>query len=396
MCKAPDLKRIIYILILTLLFFIDRSVLSHFDMRFWSAVPVLMFPLFLALTIMELLAPIGLRNPKFAMWAILISVILFEGLLRVRKVNQTYLERIGKMEYRSPYAPDKQNSLWQLYPPDDTMEYFRGDFTYRRTSNHIGTTETKTDPNDTSTHKILCLGDSFTEGIGTEADSAWPRALERNINMCTPVRYQIYNAGIAGSDPVYEYHLLRHKLWDTKWDAVIFCVNNTDIPECNIRGGMERFRGDSVQFNTPPFWEPLYATSYFVRFLILNVLHYDWTFRSSEQQMQATRDLSKVLHLAEQELSKKGCTMMVVVHPLSYDILGHGYMQEFDTLRLCIKDLHPLDLYPYLADSIHIDSSNYTKFYWKNDGHFNGTGYQIIGDKIARELSHRMNLSCGR
>ena len=334
-----------------------------------------------------------------AIWAVFIAVILLEGLLRVCKVNQTYTERIGKSEYRSPYAADKQNSFWQLYPPDDTLEFFRGDFNYKRITNHLGTTETQTDRDDTSTHKILCLGDSFTEGLGTVADSAWPHALERRLNMCAPVRYQIYNAGIAGSDPIYEYHLLRNKLWDTKWDAVIFCINNTDIPECNIRGGMERFTGDTVQFTKPPFWEPLYAASYFVRFLTLNVMHYGWTLKSAPEntkaQMKAVHDISETLRKAKLELGERGIIMMVVAQPLSFDIIKHAYSNsEFDSLVADMKDMQLLNLLPYLEDSIHMDGTNYTRYYWKNDGHFNGTGYQIIGDKIARELSHRMKICC--
>ena len=92
-------------------------------------------------------------------------------------------------------------------------------------------------------------------------DSTWPRELERALNLCSRDSYTVYNAGVAGCDPVYNYHFLRGKLWDVNWKAVIFCVNGTDVSEVMIRGGMERFKPDSkVEYTRPLVWEPLYGS----------------------------------------------------------------------------------------------------------------------------------------
>ena len=393
-------------LLIGLLFYLDHHILFQYNTHFYAAVLVYLLPFLILFTLLLLARYTLMSSDMFNKCMLMlvscfVTIILVEGILRLINLNPTYMERIGRSEYQSPYWADKKNSFWHLYPPDDSIHFFWGEFNYRRTTNHMGCTERIVNLQDTSIHKILSLGDSFTEGIGTAADSAWPRVLERYMNVCAKDSYLVYNAGIGGSDPVYEYHLLRNKFWDVKWDAVVFCINNTDIGDCNLRGGMERFKNDTVEFTKPPLWEPIYAVSHLVRFVVLNIMHYDWTLRTKSENekvnAKSVREIAYVLKRAEQELSERGIKMLVVAHPMTYDMIEPHYLQkDFDSVLVHISVLKPLDLRPYLRDSQGYNVSNYTNIYWKNDGHFKGIGYQIIGKKIGQELVSKLHMECNK
>ena len=400
-------KRFFSIMLMCLLAYIDYYLLSHFNTHLYAFILVLLLPFPIIIALLRLVArytqisSVGLNRLILVFSSFCVSIVLVEVILRLMNLNPTYLERIGRSEYQSPYWADKKTSFWNLYQPDDSLNFFRGEFHYHRKINHLGLAEREAYLRDTSIHKILSLGDSFTEGIGTEADSAWPRVVEHYMNSCARDSYLVYNAGIAGSEPVYEYHLLRNKFWDVKWDAVIFLINTTDIGECSIRGGMERFKNDTVEFTKPPLWEPIYAVSHLVRFVVLNIMHYDWTLRTKSENEKAkaksVREIAYVLKRAEQELRERGIKMLVVAHPMTYDMIEPHYLQkDFDSVLVHISALKPLDLRPYLRDSLGYNVSNYTNIYWKNDGHFKGIGYQIIGKKIGQELVLKLHMECNK
>jgi len=333
--------------------------------------------------------------------SVLFALVVFEGILRLLKLNRTYLEILGRSEYQSLYSPGKMNSFWHTYEPSDTTHVFRGDFSYARRFNSMGLPEREVNLNDTSTKKILCLGDSFTEGIGAGADSTWPRELERDLNWCSKDSYLVYNAGVAGCDPVYSYHFLRGKLWDVNWKAVIFCVNSTDVPEVMMRGGMERFKaGNKAEFTKGPVWEPLYASLYIVRYLVLDILKYDWTLHpvsvSKQLNEASAQKIRKVLVNAQGELNKRGIEMLVLLHPLGYEVADGKYTAYTDTLRNKLAILRPLDMLPYFLDSTGLTKKNYTQYYWPNDGHFTALGYKVMGHKVSEELMERMSIGCNK
>lgn len=371
--------------------------LSLYTTSFFAAALLLLFPFLLAMLAAELFSILMPRkkiaNARLALLSLFCSLLLAEGALRLFKVNATYPELIGQHRYFSPYWNDK--NYWFVYQPDDTLSYSRKDFPYFRITNSLGIPERELNLADTgAVKKILCLGDSFTEGMGAPADSAWCRLLENYLNSSSDDSFVVYNAGIAGSDPVYEEHLLHGKLWNVNWTAVIFCINGTDLEDCKIRGGMERFRADStVAYRKPPAWEPFYATSYLFRLTVNNILGYDQFFLSKTENRKlgvvATDNIRTVLFKARQELDERNIHLIVVAHPLK----GEAEMKAFsnpymDTLLSQMDDLKPLNLLPYFADSLP-DDPQYKNLYWQHDAHFKPEGYSIMAEKISRELAVR-------
>ena len=261
------MRRLALFVVVVITGLLDYYAISIHNCSYLTACGILVFPFLLLALFSSILKSVGFIKGEItdAVKAVVVSVLLalvvFEGILRLLKINPSYLEQLGRSEYQSLYLPGKANSFWNVYEPNDTTHVNRGDFYYSRRFNSLGLPEREINLQDTSTKKILCLGDSFTEGIGAGVDSTWPRELERALNLCSRDSYTVYNAGVAGCDPMYNYHFLRGKLWDVNWKAVIFCVNGTDVSEVMIRGGMERFKPDSkVEYTRPLVWEPLYGS----------------------------------------------------------------------------------------------------------------------------------------
>lgn len=319
------------------------------------------------------------------MLALLVTLALAEGLLRLLKINATYPEMIGQSTYFSPYWNDK--NYWYVYKPNDTIDYSRTDFQHYRITNNLGIPERplSTLPTD-STKKILCLGDSFTEGIGAPADSTWPKLLQNYLNSHSTDSFVVYNAGISGSDPVFEKHLLEGKLGKIHWSTVIFCINNTDISDCKIKGGSERFvNNNSVVYRKPPTWENIYAASYLFRLVINNLLQYNGLLLSKtkdkEFEKQALVDLEKTFRSTANNLSKKNTKLLIVAHPLNGEAKNKNFQNtDMDSLLFVIRDLKPLNLIPYFSN----DTLKNKNLYWPHDGHFKPEGYQLMADEIGR------------
>ncbi|HUM00895.1 MAG TPA: GDSL-type esterase/lipase family protein [Thermoanaerobaculia bacterium] len=73
------------------------------------------------------------------------------------------------------------------------------------------------------TRRVLCLGDSFTWGLGVEAEETWPKVLERTLP-----ELETLNAGVNGWTTSQELLWLRREGLKYRPDAVVlaFCLND--------------------------------------------------------------------------------------------------------------------------------------------------------------------------
>jgi len=51
---------------------------------------------------------------------------------------------------------------------------------------------------DQSRTRIFALGDSHTYAVGVSAEQAWPKVLERKLNLAHEGRFRVYNGGVSG------------------------------------------------------------------------------------------------------------------------------------------------------------------------------------------------------
>jgi hypothetical protein len=163
-------------------------------------------------------------NHLLLITSIFVSVFATEIVLRfVLKRNLTYAEKNGSINYASFYIHshyfdqlerkrklgEHRNLLVSI--PNLVRFEKKSEFKYEHRYNSLGlrNDEIKT-PKPANEYRILGLGDSFTEGIGAPQDSSWLPLLQNILQQKTS-QYKIncINAGHAGSDPVFDYQLLK-------------------------------------------------------------------------------------------------------------------------------------------------------------------------------------------
>jgi hypothetical protein len=200
------------------------------------------------------------------------TLVVFEILLRLAGINATWSENTGH-GYISYYGKTLK-SWYHVHQPNTEFDQDNRDFKYHHKVNSLGLRDREDFFSDSTPCKVICVGDSYTEGVGAPADSTYPHFLEQKLNDAG-YSCQVLNAGVAGSDPFYEYVLVRDKLIQLHPDYVVVDINSTDITDFIFRGGLERFKADgSVVYNKGPWFAGLYHWSYVVRFIMNNLLDY--------------------------------------------------------------------------------------------------------------------------
>lgn len=341
------------------------------------------------------------KRPRGIFIAILIllpvafPLCLAEVYLRLDGEFDTYAEKTGNT-YRSYYNQEPEGVYWN-YPPNTTYIISQSEFGYPYNTNEVGLREKRglLSNWDTASYRVLTLGDSFTEGFGAPADSAWPRVLEsysvfREVSEGKHV--EVYNAGMAGSDPFFNYRMLRDKLLEFKPDLVIQSVNTSDLSDYLFRGGLERFSGDHVEFRTGPWWEILYRFSYTFRLFLHRLSDYN-------SMLVHEKDVPRIYEQAVEEYYRLfterytqladsvGFSLVFVVQPMRSDLLypdgWYVYMRQLDQ-ALNDDGCVCIDLFPSMQMAIGTDRANH--YSWKYDGHYNSKGYWVMGSVIADTL----------
>ena len=275
------------------------------------------------------------------------TLLLLAGVELVLRVGvrryATYPEQNG-FPYGSLYA--RRHASWYLTMEVPELDYSKAEFTYHRQINSMGLCDREI-PLDkrAGEYRVVALGDSFTEGVGTSYDNSWVKVLERHLAAAMPDNLvTTINAGISGSDPFYEYVLLRDRLLPFQPDLVIVAVNPTDMYDVLIRGGMERFRPDgSTRYaRHAPDWERVYAMSYIVRAVVHDVLRYNWLLIQESQMESPTKivvdELVSVLAAFQALSVERDFDLLVVLHPSSYlEVLDNRYGNEFPLGRIPVE-----------------------------------------------------------
>ena len=323
-----------------------------------------------------------------------VELLLRFGLHR----NETYPERNG-WSYLSLFQDD--GSPW--FAPlgkGGELEYKKEEFDHTRPISSLGIREREISrqkaPNE---YRVLALGDSFTEGVGTAYESTWLKVLEHHLAARMPDRLvSTINAGIAGSDPFLEYMLFRERLLELEPDLVIVCVNPTDVNDVVLRGGLERFRPDgTTRFLRPaPKWEWAYATSYIFRSVVHDLLDYNWFFiradRMASAETEALERLESVLVAFQQLSEEHGFELFVVFHPFTLEeVINDRYSHQLGLLTAKLRNaktnsIRFTDLLEYYTRNQLMAGPDAGDFFWPVDGHHTTKGYELMGTAIAETM----------
>lgn len=345
-------------------------------------------------------------NIVLLLFSIWFSVFASEFLLRfVFKKNLTYHERVGG-HYSSYYGylssfTDvvkhifKQRNYWYLTEePNAEINLPLEGRSFIHRYNSLGLRDNEI-PVATD-NLIIGLGDSFTEGIGTNQDSTWLRFLEKNINNSSSTKIKTLNAGVQGSDPYFEYVLLEHLLQTYKPKLVLLSVNTSDIDDIVIRGGSERFKPNGkVEFRNAPYWEKLYAVSFIFRAIVHSTKQLDWSLLTMEEKEgkshQALDSIEACIKQFSDLARKNKFKLATIFHPREVEVVLGKF--ALDSLALKLKadsNFTIINLKDEFVSSGSITPLNASKYYWPTDLHHNTEGYKIWADIITPLVQKEM------
>jgi lysophospholipase L1-like esterase len=357
-------------------------------------------------TFVQISAPRALasRQQRARFWSLVVSIgsswIALEIGLRLAGTNATYLERsegAGLWARYTPIASFQPSTWFHTYSSGVAFKHRRTEFAYWRYTNSFGLCEREIpDPKPADEFRVIALGDSFTEGVGTPADSTWPRALEAALVARRPgLPIAVFNGGVSGSDPWYGYVLLRDKLNPAKPDLVLVALNSSDLEDVMRRGGEERFQPDgSTRFTRQsPAWEWIYGISYVTRFVVHRLLGYNSEFLRPNEigpaYGLATEQIVDAMRAFVRLAKESGFILVAVAHPTVWDAQQGRYDDSMGVLLERLTKVDGLTLVDVLSawkESGVLVKHDPPSLYWPVDRHNNALGYALFGEAVANAV----------
>lgn len=327
---------------------------------------------------------------------IIFSAIIFIATLEIglRLAGTYYSSNEKDSGIYSKHYGKKLATWYHSWKPYDVYDYDNTEFHYINRYNELGHRETSFQDfaHDTASRKVVCTGDSFTEGDGAPYDSTWVRSLEQLSNRAFNRGIRFYNAGVCGSDVFFNSKTLTDKLMPANPACVIECLNTSDLNDVICMGGEERFNADGTttgKINL--YWEPLYKYSHLFRAIIHVIFRYDNNLvrRSTrdEQQQRAAVIVAGRVEKTAAYLAARKIAYYLVVHPCPHEIRSPDSVITYLERTFAGK--------PYLVNI----SDTMRAYYKVNDleknsypinGHFNSKGYWVMGGMIFTRLESQL------
>ena len=275
-----------------------------------------------------------------------------------------------------------------MNPPNGFEDFNKPEFHYMHTYNSLGLRDKEfSESKKANEYRIMGIGDSFTEGVGTAQDSTWLKQLEYRLNSkAADTIYTTLNCGTHGNDLIREYDFLENCLLKYKPDLLILNLNSTDINDILSRGVYAKPDANGNILNPAgPWYEFLFGASYLARFVFLNLMHYTWMlYPEKDQHKVEDYILSKMtekLYHFQALADKHRFKFLLITFPLENELAdGQNILAR---LKIPTNIRH-LSLYPYLNDSIENSKEKAKRFYYPIDGHFTTYGYGVQAEYMYR------------
>ncbi len=331
----------------------------------------------------------GLKKVLSIAIAVWLALVVSEVLFAITSKHKTYSEERSGF-YRSPFDPEPEN-VYHIYNSGKEVSVKAPEFTFSIEYNALGFAGAAWAEEKTNRQRIITLGDSFTEGDGAPMDSCYPALLQHMLGN----DFEILNAGVRGSDPVFGIKNMEDRLLPYRPDVVVQAVSENDVLfDFCIRGGYERFQPDStVRFNSPPWWEPLYAMSYSLRMFMhaagCNMSEPCGSKTNPALIADHNRILKEVFDRYEKLAAQNGFTALMLFYPTKYEVFRNAYDFDFSEAKQYIETLPHVqwaDAFPCYRQKISASGMRAEDFYWTIDGHHNPRGYHLMAQCVAEAL----------
>ncbi len=317
---------------------------------------------------------------------ILTSIVSVELFLRIVGWDDTYSEANGDGGYNSPFNDSGVHGFYWVWEPSEKQVMNKKEFKNVFFANSLGLFDLEwTVKKAQGKKRLFCIGDSFTQGVGSSNDSTYPRILQRIIGDS----FDVCNAGVSGSDPFFGYVLLRDKLLKYKPDEVLVTMNTSDVYDVITRGGFERFLSDSaVQFKNGPWWEFFFAKSYIVRF-IARKCGLDFLFMTKERKQKETQIAVEKINECFKNMNSlcytNKITFRVIFHPMRDEVLSKK-LTYIQVLEYCNNNgISTINALPAFVN-LEVNTFNIDSLFWPIDCHYKNTGYNVMAKEISKEL----------
>lgn len=367
----------------------------------WIGISLFVFMIFLIMSKLFSLSSKIFNKVICILFLFCFSAILLEFSLRyLFKLNLVYNETNGDFYYESFHREDYDR--YYLYSPFSLIQYETEKFNYQRKVNSIGIVNPEINIKKPYNEvRILCFGDSFTEGVGaTKETNPWPAKLQKLIQEKSNKTINIINAGISGSDLAFQYILLKEKFVDYDPDIVIVAINPVDVDEFIVRGGLERFGSkDLLRGSKSPIWEPVYASSFIFRFFMHNVLNYNYLFLSPENDQRersiATQKVFDTLIKFQQLSQQNNFNLLFIIHPDSgKDFIHNPTITKIIHNKIKAEmNVPTIDFMNYLSLEKKLTKNDLQMYYWPISFHHNDDGYLEVAKAIFHQLTVENEIS---
>jgi lysophospholipase L1-like esterase len=329
-------------------------------------------------------------NIQLFFTSVIIVLILIEIILRLLGINLTHNELSGGNYYSGRTV--EIDGWYKTYKPNTLTKIDRSpEFIHEAVAYHNGLTDTFTA--NTNTIKVMALGDSFTEGVGALNKAySWPKILEKQLKASCNSNIEILNGGVAGSDPVFAYKLFQDRLLPLNPQIVLVCINESDIRDVALKGGMERFHASGRCIYTQrPFAEYVYAVNYFSRLFFNAFFNLNNYFLRPRDYQNATETINQVLLQMKLQENQFHYKTILIMLPTYYELKeGNTYLEQI--AQYCNKN--DITTFSITNDIVHYTAENKinpSDIYWPIDAHFNQTGYTIVGNILSKKICNTLS-----
>ena len=394
---ALKLKGITYILIFTLLIaYVTWEIYWYFIVglsciKWHTHIMLFLTPIILIILFNDWMN----RKPSklnVSLLLVFLTLFVWESFLTISGINKTQHEKLLGYTIENNRINSFQN-YYHIDQPNNKIQLKKPEFTFKRTTNKLGYSDFEIQRRKSPKEiRLLCLGDSFTEGDGAPFEKSYVFQLRDKFLNST--NYYVFNAGKCGSDPFFNFVNYTDILKKYDFDIVLQTLSSSDIEDdINNRGGMERFKKKYVvEFRKPnSVLRHIYVMSFvgrsFLQFFGYNELYV--TKNASEKDCQKTIDL---MSNYSKTTEKNNAKLVLVLLPNKKEVV-EDYPVFFDKTVDKIKKnkgIYIIDLREFYRKEMFKSKNSFIKNnWWDEDWHHKPQGYQMMAKSIFLGLKNK-------
>ncbi len=325
------------------------------------------------------------------------TLFIWETILTISGKLKSQQEKVLGFNVDQNQGFSNYQNYYHIDLPNRKIEINKEEFVFKRTTNKLGYSDFEIKNRKSKKEiRVLCLGDSFTEGDGADFEESYVYQLRKNY-LKSPT-YYVFNAGKCGSDPFFNFVNYSDILCKYDFDIILQTLSSSDLADdIKKRGGIERFQNKyTLKYRKPnTFIEHLYIMSYvgrsFLHFFGYNELLI--TNDVFEEDIEKTTQLVKKFQMTA---FKNKARLILILLPNKKEV-SEDYPNYFKRTINKIKknkSIEIIDLRVYYRKAMKKNPTDFIKKnWWNEDWHHKPKGYLMMAHSIFRALVEKKVIS---